>query len=311
MIPAPSDATIKVISHDLSIVKSNEINPFEVEPGQQLQIDFVEAGFQFSGQQEPTRLYIFEAIYAWSRKRYIRLCPDSQQSSWYLSILDCLLKNGYPRTILYDNDKSLVIAHTRTGVRFNPGFIWLCKPFGIEPVACKPRHAKTKGRIERSGGHIKQNALAEANAIGNIQTLEQLQQFLDQWILEVSDQRQYWVNNRRQTASDLYKQERSFLHFVPQEQKAEATVSVGTQIVSERGTVSLYGWSKSIGYRHKGRTVCCYVRPNGNCMVMDLQGRPIVSFSIPKTHMQCFELKAKPQSYGHSTQSIPAPLEDS
>ena len=154
----------------------------------------------------------------------MRLCPDSQQSSWYLSILDCLLKNGCPRTILCDNDKSLVISHTRTGVRFNPGFTWLYKPFGIVPVACRPRRARTKGRIERTGGYIKQNALAEANAIGNIENIEQLQRFLDQWVLEVSDQRKYWVNNRHQTAESLYEQEKSFLHFVPEDQQAQAVV---------------------------------------------------------------------------------------
>lgn len=223
----------------------------------------------------------------------VRLCPDSQQSSWYLSILDCLLKNGCPRTILCDNDKSLVISHTRTGVRFNPGFTWLCKPFGIVPVACRPRRARTKGRIERTGGYIKQNALAEANAIGNIENIEQLQRFLDQWVLEVSDQRKYWVNNRHQTAESLYEQEKSFLHFVPEDQQAQAVVNVGTQIVSERGTVTVYGWSKSIGYRHKGRTVC-YVRPNGSCMVMDVQGRPIISFCVPAAYMQNFDLKARP-----------------
>lgn len=279
---------------DLSVVKPIEINPFDVEPGQQIQIDFVEALFQFVGHDQQTRLYIFEAVYAWSRKRYVRLCPDSQQSSWYLSILDCLLKNGCPRTILCDNDKSLVISHTRSGVRFNPGFTWLCKPFGIVPVACRPRRAKTKGRIERTGGYIKQNALAEANAIGNIENIEQLQHFLDKWVIEVSDQRKYWVNNRHQTAESLYEQEKSFLHFVPEDQQDQAVVNVGTQIVSDRGTVTVYGWSKSIGYRHKGRTVCCYVRPNGSCMVMNSQGKPIISFCVPAAYMQNFDLKARP-----------------
>ena len=33
----------------LSVVKPIEINPFDVEPGQQIQIDFVDALFQFVG----------------------------------------------------------------------------------------------------------------------------------------------------------------------------------------------------------------------------------------------------------------------
>lgn len=159
---------------------------------------------------------------------------------------------------------------------------------------CERRTQSPINSIERTGGYIKQNALAEANAIGNIENIEQLQRFLDQWVLEVSDQRKYWVNNRHQTAESLYEQEKSFLHFVPEDQQAQAVVNVGTQIVSERGTVTVYEWSKSIGYRHKGRTVCCYVRPNGSCMVMDVQGRPIISFCVPAAYMQNFDLKARP-----------------
>lgn len=285
---------------ELSQPKSLEINSFDVEPGQQLQIDFVEALFTFAGQCEPTRLYIFEAIYSWSRKRYVRICHDSQQSSWYLSTLDCLLRYGCPRTILCDNDKSLVIAHTRNGVRFNPGFTWICKPFGIEPVACKPRHAKTKGRIERTGRYIKENALAEAATFGDIETIEQLQTFLDQWVVSVSDKRKYWVNNQYQMSQKLYEQEKTFLHFISDEKRSAALVNVGTQRVSDQGIVTLHGWSKNIGYRHKGRTVCCYLRPNGNCMVMDMQGKPIVSFTVPIAYMQNHGINDKPLTFTRS-----------
>lgn len=65
---------------DLSVVKPIEINPFDVEPGQQIQIDFVEALFQFVGHDQPTRLYIFEAVYAWSRKRYVRWVSEKWTS---------------------------------------------------------------------------------------------------------------------------------------------------------------------------------------------------------------------------------------
>ena len=105
----------------------------------------------------------------------------------------------------------------------------------------------------------------------------------------------------------MYEQEKSFLHFVPEDQQDQAVVNVGTQIVSERGTVTVYGWSKSIGYRHRRRTVCCYVKPDGSCMVMDIQGRPIISFCVPAAYMQSFDLNDRPpqKSVAEST-ALPA-----
>ena len=91
--------------------RDEEVNPFFVKPGQQLQIDFVEAKFRFAGHAEEETVYIFEATYAWSRKSYVRVCPDMTQASWMISICDCLQKNGIPLEILCDNDKSLVISH--------------------------------------------------------------------------------------------------------------------------------------------------------------------------------------------------------
>lgn len=139
--------------------------------------------------------------------------------------------------------------------------------------------------------------------------MEQLQRFLDKWVIEVSDQRKYWVNNRYQIADCLYRHEKSFLHFVPEDQQVQVIVNVGTQIVSDRGTVTVYGWSKSIGYRHKGRTFSCYFRTNGSCMVMDIQGRSIISFCIPAAYMQNFDLNA-PAPKKDFSESTSSPTED-
>lgn len=44
--------------------------PFFVEPGQQLQIDFVQCEFRFTGHSEPTVLKVFEAVYSYSRRAF-------------------------------------------------------------------------------------------------------------------------------------------------------------------------------------------------------------------------------------------------
>lgn len=63
--------------------------PFFVEPGQQLQIDFVECGFQFTGDAQPSKIKVFEAIYSYSRRAFILICPDLSQKSWLTGIVRC------------------------------------------------------------------------------------------------------------------------------------------------------------------------------------------------------------------------------
>ncbi len=56
---------------------------YRCEPGQQLQIDFVKTKFTFheeNGTAFEQDIYLFEAVYAWSRKSFVRVCPDMTQA---------------------------------------------------------------------------------------------------------------------------------------------------------------------------------------------------------------------------------------
>ena len=51
------------------------------EPG--AQIDFVLTKFQFAGDDFLTKVPLFEAVFPWSHKAYVRVCPDMKQVSWF------------------------------------------------------------------------------------------------------------------------------------------------------------------------------------------------------------------------------------
>lgn len=109
--------------------------PFFVEPGQQLQIDFVQCEFRFTGHSEPTVLKVFEAVYSYSRRAFFLICPDLTQKSWLTGITQCLARWGIPRQILCDNDIGLVRRGVKPGeAKFNPRFQWLWTP-----SVCSPR----------------------------------------------------------------------------------------------------------------------------------------------------------------------------
>ena len=94
------------------------------------------------------------------------------------------------------------------------------------------------------------------------------------------------------------------MHFVSDEKRSAALVNVGIQRVSNQGTETPHGRSKNIGYRHKGRTVFCYLRPSGNCMVMDVQGKLIVSFTVPIARIRSHGINDKPLTFTCSEESM-------
>ena len=56
---------------------------------------------------------------------------------------------------------------------------------GLTPKACRPRRARTKGKIERGVGYVKHNALAGRS----FTSFEELERHLARWMVEVADER--------------------------------------------------------------------------------------------------------------------------
>lgn len=257
---------------------SNPTFEFKTEPGAQLQIDFVKASFQFAGKTRSETVYIFEAVYAWSRKAYVRVCSDMTQTSWLLSVADCMGRYGVPREILCDNDRSLVTEHTRRKegkptVRFHKAFIWLCEPLRVRPRACVPRRAATKGRVERFGRFLQHNGLADCAVDGDkIKNRQDLQIALDKWVKEVADKRLVQVSaDKKRTVEELYEEEKSFLHF-PTGLRSTFDIATWTAIADKQGTINVYGTAIELGVGHADQLHYVSLRANGEVLVMSRDG---------------------------------------
>ena len=264
---------------------------FTTEPGAQLQIDFVEARFQFAGKSRAETVYIFEAVYAWSRKAYVRVCKDMTQVSWLLGIADCLARYGIPRQILCDNDKSLVLSTDPTNgkARFHPAFLWLCKPLGILPIACRPRRAKTKGRIERFGRYLQENGLAEcAIDRDKIPDRMHLQKALDRWIEEVADRR--WVSvsdGHSRMIGDLYAEEKTLLSF-PHQLRTTFDITTWVTKASKLATVNVYGVAVQLSKDLVDKVVYVSLRANGEILITTTGGAVVAQSVVPAENMREF-----------------------
>lgn len=70
---------------------------------------------------------------------------------------------GVPRTLIGDNARALVVGRDReTGtVIFHPTYLAFCRDCDVQPRACAPYRARTKGKTEAGVKFVKRNGLAE------------------------------------------------------------------------------------------------------------------------------------------------------
>lgn len=128
---------------------------FETPPGQQAQCDFSPLG-RHEIQGRPTDLYLFHMVLGFSRMTYAEVVTDQRSETFLACHVHAFAYfGGMPREVLYDNAKICALEHTRTTVTFNAALLDFAGRFGFRPRLCRPYRAKTKGKVERSFGYVK------------------------------------------------------------------------------------------------------------------------------------------------------------
>lgn len=134
---------------------------YETPPGEMAQCDWSECLVSHPDGSE-RKVNCFSMILGYSRMRYIEFTMSQDLQTF----LECHLHafeyfGGVPRVILYDNLGSVVLKrkYPSTASDFHPAFVDLRDHFGFTARLCRVYRAKTKGKVERSFGYIKDNLL--------------------------------------------------------------------------------------------------------------------------------------------------------
>ena len=128
---------------------------FETEPGEQMQIDWVE----FRKGSAP--LYAFCATLGYSRASHVEFVSDMKVGT----LIDCHQKafialGGVPKRLLFDNMKTVVLERDVDGPgehRYHAGFLDYAKHCGFVIKLCRPYRARTKGKVERFNGYLRRS----------------------------------------------------------------------------------------------------------------------------------------------------------
>jgi transposase len=172
-------------------VEAPEIRRFETEPGYQAQIDWTTI------RRGKDRLSAFVAILGFSRWSFVWFTTDEK----FETLIDAHERffdaiGGVPRTILYDNMKTVLIdrdAYGRGQHRFHAGFREFAKHHGFSPRMCAPYRAQTKGKVERFNRYLKESFVwpleSRLKPLGFILDVDTANAEVGVWLRDVANMR--------------------------------------------------------------------------------------------------------------------------
>lgn len=224
---------------------------FEPAPGEQAQVDWGEFAYT-DPQGRRRKVYGFVMVLSYSRAMYVEFVEQQDLST----LLRCHLHafaalGGVPKTILYDNMKTVVLHRQGSVVEYHPRLLDFALLAGFTPRSCRPYRAQTKGRVERVIGYLKQHFWPGARFTDRTDLNRQVQA----WVAEVAHQRVHGTTGRR--PAELLAEERP--HLTPLRTTAAfAPLLQEERRVSRDGYVS-YGSSRyGVPWRYSGRYVAVH-----------------------------------------------------
>lgn len=183
---------------------------FETTPGRQLQIDFGEKKVMLGGQL--VKVFLLVAVLSYSRRLFVKAFLNQRGDDWREGIASAFHHfGGVPLEVLGDNAKPLVLDRDRAAgtVRFHPAYAEFCRDWDVQPRACGPYRARTKGKTESGVKYVKKNALA-GRAFASFGELEA---HLVEWMV-IADQRIHGTTHE-QPAVRFERDEKSQLRPLP------------------------------------------------------------------------------------------------
>jgi transposase len=165
---------------------------FETAPGEQGQVDWGHFGtILHHGQRCP--LYGFVMVLGYSRALFVHFTTTQRLETF----LQCHLLafeafGGYPRELLYDNAKTVVLARPDLRAEapgpaphWHPQFLDFAGYYGFTPRLCRPYRARTKGKVERMIRYVRESFFVG----GHFVDLDDLNRQAARWCATVANAR--------------------------------------------------------------------------------------------------------------------------
>jgi len=184
----------------------------ETLAGEQAQVDWGNFGPIKVGNAQRT-LSCFVMVLGWSRAMYARFALDQTLESFLRGhTMAFSTLGGVPRSILYDNLKSVVLERVGDHIRFHPRVLELAGHYHFAPRPCAPYRGNEKGKVERTIQYLRHSFFAARR----FSSLDDLNAQLGRWIDEVAHARKVPTDPTGRLVRDALDEERSRLLPLPE-----------------------------------------------------------------------------------------------
>lgn len=137
------------------------VRRFETDPGEQAQVDWGYLGtFELDNKQR--KVWVLAMLLGYSRYLWAHCVTDMELSTLlWLHQKSFRALDGVPRTIVYDNMKTVTPGRDATGKpSFQPAFLRFALDYGFQPRLTAPYKPRSKGKVEAAIRYIKLNFAA-------------------------------------------------------------------------------------------------------------------------------------------------------
>jgi hypothetical protein len=157
------------------------------------------------------KLYVFLMVLSFSRKMFARFYLSSAMAAFLRGHVEAYAYfRGTARINLYDNLKSAVTERVGEAIRFHPTHLQLASHYRFEPKPCNVARGNEKGRVERAVRYLRTSFFAARK----FKDVDDLNQQLEHWLVEVSDERKCPQDPNR-TVAEVFADEQPRLLALP------------------------------------------------------------------------------------------------
>lgn len=223
---------------------------FETAPGDQAQVDFAQFKAEFTDEPGQIRVvWLFSLVLGCSRFLTGQFVFGQNLATVLRCHIDAFTRlGGVPQHILYDRMKTAVLGEDPARhIVYHPRLLELAEHYGFRPRACAAYRAKTKGKVERPFGYIRDDFFLA----GVFRNLDDLNAQFTRWCDTVANPRCHGTTQR--IINEAFAEERPHLQPLPR-LPFNAVLSLDRRVSSD-GMVSVNGNLYSVPDRARRRVV--------------------------------------------------------
>jgi transposase len=181
-------------------------------PGEQAQVDWGHFGSIRIGHAKRT-LSCFVMVLSWSRAMFARFALDQTLETFLRGHVEAFTAlGGVPRSILYDNLKSVVLERAGDHIRFHEPMLFFAGHYHFAPKPCAPYRGNEKGKVERTIQYLRDGFFAARR----YSSVEDLNGQLRAWIDRTAHARKVPGDPEGRLVRDALEEERPRLLALPE-----------------------------------------------------------------------------------------------